>query len=81
MKTPATRAAQGKKGLPRVRCRLRTVDDAKVELARLYREAKSGGRAIADASRLANMLFVLARMIEGSDLEKRLTKLEENSNG
>jgi hypothetical protein len=82
MKSPTTSTAQGKKGAPpRIRCRLRTIDDAKAELARLYREAKSGRRPIADASKLCNMLFILVRMIEGSDLERRLERLEGNANG
>ena len=81
MKTPTTRAAQRKKAAPpRLRCRLRTVDDVRAELARLYREAKAGRRAIGDASRLANMLFILGRMIESSDLERRVLILEKESN-
>ena len=47
-------------------------------MARLYREGKAGLRDVADVSRLANVLSLLGRLIEGSDLEKRLTAIEEN---
>jgi len=66
-------------GTPPVRLRLRlnTIDDVKAEMARLYREGKSGQRDVSDVSRLANVLSLLGRLIEGSDLERRLTALEE----
>lgn len=60
----------------RVRCKLDTIDDVKAELARLYRSAKGGEIETQDASRLANMLSIHSRLIEGSDLEKRLSELE-----
>jgi hypothetical protein len=52
------------------------MDDVKRELARLYREAKSGRRDVADASRLGNLLAILGRLIEGADLERRIEELE-----
>lgn len=61
---------------PRLRLPLNTADDARRELARLYREAKSGGRDVSEASKLANMLAILARMIETGDLEARIEALE-----
>ena len=77
MKTPRARAKQRKKAKPpRLRCRLRTIDDVRAELARLYREAKAGRREVGDASRLGNLLFILGRMIESSEIEARLQKLE-----
>lgn len=65
-------------GTPPVRLRLRlnTIDDVKAEMARLYREGKSGQRDVSDVSRLANVLSLLGRLIEGSDLERRLVALE-----
>lgn len=80
MKTPATRTKQGEPApLPRLRVRLRTADDVKVELARLYRDGKTRRRDVGDVSRLANVLQILARLIETSDLEARLAKLEEST--
>jgi hypothetical protein len=78
MKSTGTRAKPRKPAAPpRLRCKLKTISDVEVELARLYRSAKSGRIAVGDASRLANILAILGRMIEGSDIEARLEKLEE----
>ena len=79
MTTPKPRATAGKTASPpstRVRCKLATIEDVKLELARLYREGKAGKRDVADASRLSNMLALLGRMIEGADLERRIALLE-----
>lgn len=62
----------------RLRLPLKTLDDLQRELARLYRGAKSGTIAVADASRLANILQILGRLIEGADLERRIAALEAN---
>lgn len=51
----------------RLRLPLRTLDDVKAELARLYREGKAGRRDVAEVSKLANVLSVLGRLIEGTD--------------
>jgi hypothetical protein len=45
-------------------------------LARIYRDAKIGTREIGDVSKLANVLSILARVLEGSDLETRIEALE-----
>ena len=60
----------------RLRLRLNTIDDVKAEMARLYREGKAGTRDVSDVSRLANVLSLLGRLIEGSDLERRLTAID-----
>jgi hypothetical protein len=60
----------------RVRVKLDTVTDARKEMSKLYREARAGKIDIADASKLANILMLIGRMIEGSDFEKRLEALE-----
>ena len=62
----------------RVRCKLNSIDDVKAKLGRIYREAKGGTRDVADVSKLANILSILGRMIEGSDLERRLEALEKH---
>ena len=64
---------------PRLRLKLATIDDVKTELARIYREGKAGTRDVAEVSKLANVLALLGRMIEGSDIEKRLAELEQQA--
>ncbi len=66
---------------PRLRLKLNSIDDVKAEMARLYREGKAGTRDVSDVSRLANVLALLARMIEGSDLERRIAALEGGNDG
>jgi len=55
---------------------LKTAENVRAELARLYREARTGDIEVSDASRLGNLLHILARLIETGDLEKRLEALE-----
>ena len=62
----------------RLRLPLRTLDDVKAELARLYREGKAGKRDISDVSKLANVLSVLGRLIEGAEIARRVEALEES---
>ena len=62
---------------PRLRLKLRSIDDVRAELARLYREGKAGKRDITDVSKLANVLSILGRLIEGADLEARIAELEQ----
>lgn len=62
-----------------MRLKLQTIDDVRAEMARLYREGKAGTRDVAEVSKLANVLALLGRMIEGSDIEKRLAELEQQA--
>jgi hypothetical protein len=62
----------------RLRLPLRSIDDVKAELARLYREGKAGKRDVADVSKLANVLQILGRLIEGAEMERRIQALEDN---
>ena len=57
--------------------RLNSIADVRTELGRLYREARAQKIESQDASRLANMLSILGRLIEGSDLEERMDRLEQ----
>ena len=66
---------------PRLRLKLNSIDDVKAEMARLYREGKAGQRDVQDVSRLANVLALLARMIESGDLERRIAALEGGNDG
>lgn len=58
------------------RAKLTTIGDVQSQLARLYREARSGTIKVEDASRLANILAILGRMVADTDLENRLAELE-----
>ena len=60
----------------RRRIRLDSIDRIRHELARIYREARDGDRDTTDFSRLANGLSILGRLIEGSDLERRVEALK-----
>ena len=60
---------------------LDTIADLKLELGRLYRAARRGDVPAADASKLAAVLALLLRAIEGSDIERRLATLEGGSKG
>ena len=56
--------------------RLDSITGVRRELARLYREARANSMDVSDASKLAHILQILGRMIEGADLERRLGELE-----
>lgn len=58
------------------RAKLTTATDVSRELAKLYREARSGRIKVEDASRLANILSILSRILTDSDIEERLAALE-----
>jgi hypothetical protein len=60
----------------RSRLRLDTIDRVRRELVKLYREGRDGQRNTQDVSRLANVLAIVGRLIEGSDLEERIAALE-----
>lgn len=60
----------------KVRVKLNTVADVQRELAKLYRLARSKQMDVSDASKLANILLMLARLMEGSSIEARLEALE-----
>lgn len=56
---------------------LTTLNDVKMELAHLYRQAKAGKVETSDASRLAFILNSLGRVIVDSELEQRIQQLEQ----
>lgn len=69
-------SSEGTQPVPRLRLPLKTLDDVKAELARLYREGKAGRRDVAEVSKLANVLSILGRLIEGVELAARIEALE-----
>ena len=72
---------QGLRVIPTPPLKLATIEDCRREMARVYRDARSGTTDTQDASRLVYMLTSIAKMIEIGQLEQRLTILEEHSNG
>ena len=56
---------------------LDTAADVKRECASLCRAGRRGDIPAQDASRLANVLNLLLRVIEGADLEKRMAAIEQ----
>ena len=48
----------------------------RAELARIYSEARGGALNIGDATKLAYLLQILAKVLEGTALEDRVAALE-----
>lgn len=57
--------------------RLSTMNSVRQEMSRVYREARRGEKNTQEAGRLVHILSQIARIIEGSDLEQRVAKLEQ----
>jgi hypothetical protein len=55
---------------------LKTIDDVRVELARVYRDMRAGRIDTQDGTKLAYVLAQLGKLIEAGDLEKRLEAVE-----
>ena len=55
---------------------LETASDVKVEAGRLYRAARRGELPASDASKLASVLTLVLKVIQGSEWETRLAALE-----
>jgi hypothetical protein len=59
--------------------RLDTIAKVRREAAKLYNQARRGEISASDASKLGSLLALIARLIEGGELERRLVALEEQS--
>ena len=59
-----------------VRVKLTSVQDVQKELSKLYRLARAKKLDTSEASKLANILMLIARIMETSDLEERIARLE-----
>ena len=77
---PVVHEGQLLRSVPTPQLKLATIEDVRREMARVYREARTGVSDTANASRLVYMLISIAKMIEIGQLEQRLTILEENNN-
>ena len=60
-----------------IRLRLRSLEDVQAELARVYRDMKSGAIQDQTATRRAYVLGAVAKVIEAGLLERRITELEK----
>ncbi|OWK28961.1 hypothetical protein SPMU_24870 [Sphingomonas mucosissima] len=60
----------------RYRAKIDTVGNVSRELSRVYREARSGMISVEHASKYANILSIIARILETSNLEVRLAAIE-----
>ena len=55
---------------------LKTIDDVRVEMARVYRDMRGGRIDPADGTKLAYVLSMIGKLIESGEIEKRLEALE-----
>ena len=78
---PVVHAGQVLRAIPAHQIKLATIEDCRREMARVYRDARTGQAETADASRLVYMLTSIAKMIEVGQLEERLNALEEKQHG
>lgn len=60
---------------------LTKVSHVRAELGKLYSEARNKQLDVSDASKLANMLGILHRIIADSDLEARIAEIEKQLEG
>lgn len=56
---------------------LKTIDDVRLEMAKVYRDMKSQKIPTHDGTRLVYVLGQIGRMIEIHDIEKRINLIEE----
>ena len=76
-KQPETIDGKSGKLLPTPsRIDLKTIDDVRLEMARVYREMKSGIIETADGTKLAYVLAQIGKLIETHEIEKRIEALE-----
>jgi hypothetical protein len=55
---------------------LKTLDDVRVEMARVYRDMRSGRIESQDGTRLVYVLAQIGKIIEAVEIEKRVEALE-----
>ena len=64
----------------RCRAKLNTASEIRHEMAKIYRETRSGLLDSAEASKLTWMLASIQKVIESSDMEARMSRLEQDVN-
>lgn len=72
-----SRADTGLAALPTPsRIDLKTIDDVRVETARVYRDMRSGKIDMAEGTKLAYVLAQLGKMIDSCETAKRIEAIE-----
>lgn len=66
---------------PRRHRPLKTLEQVRQEISKVYRASRDGSIDISDASKLGNLLALIGRVIEGSTVEARIKALEDQRNG
>ena len=56
---------------------LKSIDDVRLEMARVYREMRSKAIETQDGTRLVYVLAAMGKLIELHEIEVRISKLEE----
>ena len=56
---------------------LKTIDDIRLEMARVYREMRAKTIEASDGTNLVYVLSAMGKLIELHDIEKRIAALEE----
>lgn len=56
--------------------RLDTIRHVRREISTLYHEGKNGHRDVGDVARLAHVLSIAGRLIEGTELRQRVEMIE-----
>jgi hypothetical protein len=77
--TPATIDGASLRVLPtptRRKAQLTSMEGVRCEMARIYREIESGKRDSQDGSRLVYVLTQIAKVLEFTEIERRLIVLE-----
>ena len=56
--------------------KLNTLEDVRRETARVYREARGGTIDVSEAARFTYILVGIGKLIEATEIEKRLSQME-----
>lgn len=79
--SPVIYEGQVLQALPTPQIKLVTIEDCRREMARVYRDARTNRIDSQDGSRFVYMLSQIGKLIELSDIEKRIEVLENLNNG
>lgn len=81
-KTPVTIDGKSMELIPPpAKIDLKSIDDVRLEMARVYRQMKSGEIETSDGTKLVYVLGQIGKMIEVHDIEKRIELLEAGETG
>jgi len=84
-KTARTKAGRGGTGNPTPPAgagrgiRLKSLDDLRLQMSKVFSDARRGNISVEDAKGLAWILSQMTPVIEGTDLAKRIAELEKRA--